>query len=72
MAKVISTCSKFARLMDKAGVRLMPNPVHAGMWRVLTPDGQLSDLANLTWAKDAARSLAARLLKSEEPPVDGV
>jgi hypothetical protein len=33
--------------------RLIPDPVYPGMWRVRWPDGRLSDMANLTRAKDA-------------------
>jgi hypothetical protein len=32
---------------------------YLGMWRVMAKDGTLSDMVNLTRAKDAAMSLAA-------------
>ena len=32
--------------------------MYAGMWRVVLPDGSLSDMANLTRAKDAAFVIA--------------
>jgi hypothetical protein len=31
----------------------VPDAVHPGMWRVRWPDGRLSDMTNLTRAKDA-------------------
>jgi hypothetical protein len=38
-----------------------PDAQHAGMWRIRMPDGWVSDLRNLAWAKDAAiRSLRHR------------
>jgi hypothetical protein len=33
--------------------KLVPEAVHPGMWRVRWPDGRLSDMTNLTRAKDA-------------------
>ena len=32
---------------------MVPDSVHRGMWRVRWPDGHLSDMTNLTRAKDA-------------------
>jgi hypothetical protein len=32
---------------------LVPDATHTGMWRVRWPDGRLSDMTNLTRAKDA-------------------
>jgi hypothetical protein len=50
------------RLLLRAGRRLLsaiePDAEWPGMWRVRLPDGRLSDMANRTWAKDAARALA--------------
>ena len=40
--------------------RVVPDAVYAGMWRVVLPDGSLSDMANLTRAKDAAFVMADR------------
>ena len=39
-----------------------PNLTWPGMWRVLLPDGYLSDMVNLSRAKDAAASLALSIL----------
>ena len=33
--------------------KLVPDSTHPGMWRVRWPDGRLSDMTNLTRAKDA-------------------
>jgi hypothetical protein len=33
--------------------KLMPDATRPGMWRVRWPDGRLSDMTNLTRAKDA-------------------
>ena len=40
-----------------------PDATWPGMWRVKLPNGQLSDMVNLTRAKDAAVALACALLK---------
>jgi len=41
-----------------AGVTIRPDPKWPNMWRVHLPSGQISDMTNLTRAKDAARSLS--------------
>ena len=33
--------------------KVVPDAAHPGMWRVRWPDGRLSDMTNLTRAKDA-------------------
>jgi hypothetical protein len=40
--------------------RVVSDAIHPGMWRVVHPDGSLSDMANLTRAKDAAFVMADR------------
>jgi hypothetical protein len=47
-------------------VRVVPDPVYAGMWRVRRSDGTLTDMANLTWARDAAVSIALGTLNRQE------
>ena len=42
--------------------KVVPDSVHRGMWRVRWPDGHLSDMTNLTRAKDAV----ACFLETEE------
>jgi len=39
---------------------IVPDARHPGMWRVLSPNGELSDIVNLTRAKDAALAIAER------------
>jgi hypothetical protein len=46
---------------------IVPDAVHAGMWRVRLPDAPLSDMANRTRAKDAAACLVAAGLNSRKP-----
>jgi hypothetical protein len=47
---------------------------HGSMWRVRMPDGQVSDMLNLSRAKDAASALALGILnagfeRTTAPPV---
>src|SRR5262245_40384758 len=48
-------------------LHVVPDKTYAGMWRVKYRDGSLSDMANLTRAKDAGRANALTILhgKSE-------
>jgi hypothetical protein len=58
----------FALYRDRAArpmLRVVPDATYPGIWRVRWPDGRLSDMVNLTRAKDAAVSLALRLLNRE-------
>jgi hypothetical protein len=41
------------------------------MWRVRMPDGRLSDIANRTWAKEAAAAIALSILKARETAREG-
>jgi hypothetical protein len=45
---------------DKAGITLVRDPDWPDMWRLRLPNGQLTDMVNLTRAKDARRSLSRR------------
>ena len=38
--------------------RVAPDHEHRGMYRVVLARGRLSDMANLSWAKDAALAAA--------------
>ena len=40
--------------------RVVPDKDHPGMWRSVKVDGILSDMANLSWSKDAVLAQAAR------------
>src|SRR5215470_17288885 len=42
----------------KALAHIVPDKTYPGMWRVLRPDGSLSDMVNGTRAKDVAWGLA--------------
>src|SRR5262245_622703 len=46
--------------------RIVGDLVYPGMWRVKMPSGKLSDMTNLTRAKDAAMSLALAILNREQ------
>jgi hypothetical protein len=41
---------------------VVADPKYPQMWRVRLPNGRLTDMVNLTRAKDAARSLALKAL----------
>jgi hypothetical protein len=44
----------------KALAEVIPDNEYPGMWRIRWPDGQLSDMANLSRAKDAAMVLVRK------------
>jgi hypothetical protein len=52
-----------------AGSRLMgevmPDSKHPSMWRSTMSGGRLSDMANITWAKEAVYAAAERELEYE-------
>jgi hypothetical protein len=43
------------------------DPDWDGMWRVRMPNGNVSDMVNLTRAKDAAQSIALASLNAASP-----
>ena len=45
--------------------RVAPDSEHRGVYRVVLSRGRLSDMANLSWAKDAALAAAIRELEYE-------
>src|SRR5262249_15332898 len=45
-------------------LHVVPDPTHPNMWRIRRPDGSLSDMANLTWARDGALTVALRILNA--------
>ena len=45
---------------ERGGVTIVQDPDWPNMWRVRLPNGQLTDMVNLTRANDAARSLSRR------------
>jgi hypothetical protein len=44
-------------------LHVVADKTYAGMWRIRFPDGALSDMANLTRAKDAALDHAQRITR---------
>lgn len=52
----------FVRRSGRPLATIVPDTEWPGMWRVRMPDGRLSDMVNLTRAKDAALSLALAVL----------
>jgi hypothetical protein len=49
--------------------RVFPDDRYPGMWRSCRADGQLSDMANLTWAKAAVLAAAERDILPAKSPV---
>jgi hypothetical protein len=47
--------------------RVVPDSKYPGMWRSVKSDGRLSDLGNLSWAKNAVLIAAQRELEWEDP-----
>jgi hypothetical protein len=45
-----------------AVLHIAPDAVYPGMWRVKRADGGLSDIVNLTWARDGAAAIALQAL----------
>jgi hypothetical protein len=50
------------RCAGKTIAGITPDQTYAGMWRVVRPDGRLSDMVNKTRAKDAATAIALSIL----------
>jgi hypothetical protein len=47
-------------------LRVVPDQKYPGMWRVERPDGSLTDMANCSWAKDAATAIALSFLNARK------
>ena len=63
---------KELRLYSKRGrllATVIPDSKWPNMWRVFLPDGHLTDMVNLTRAKDAAIALVLPRLNAGEEPV---
>jgi hypothetical protein len=52
-------------------IAIAPDGQWPGMWRVRYPDGGLSDMVNLSRAKDAAAAEALRILNAQETNLGG-
>lgn len=57
-------------------LHVVPDQTYAGMWRIQSADGSLSDMANLTRAKDAALAMELgrlnREIRHRQRPAEGV
>jgi len=56
-------------------VSIVPDAKYSAMWRVRYPDGRMTDMVNVTRARDAARTIAGSILDGREtaaeaPPVE--
>jgi hypothetical protein len=47
-------------------LRIVPDQKYPEMWRVERPDGSLTDMANRTWAKEAAIAIALAFLNARK------
>jgi hypothetical protein len=52
-------------------VEIAPDDTYPGMWRIKTPDGDLSDMVNRTRVRDAARSILLGILNTQETAPGG-
>jgi hypothetical protein len=43
-------------------LHVVPDETYPNMWRIKRQDGSLSDMTNLTWARDGALTVALRIL----------
>lgn len=50
------------------GFSIVPDASYPTMWRIKFPDGRLSDMVNLSRARDAARSLVLQALNPRQTP----
>ena len=63
ISPIRAECLTFALCYGHARIPLavvLPDPDWFGMWRIAWPDGRLSDIVNLTRAKDAAEAISER------------
>jgi hypothetical protein len=51
-----------------AFVEVVPDTIHAGMWRIRLPDGSLSDMVNRARSRDAAKSILMGILNTRQTP----
>jgi hypothetical protein len=64
----------YLRNRGRALATVEPDDTYPGMWRIHQPDGWVSDMANLAWAKEGAiRTALADLNRKEKgrdhPPI---
>jgi hypothetical protein len=53
-------------------LRIERDAAHQQVWRIRLPDNRLSDMANKTWCKDAAASVALAILNHRETTLGAV
>jgi len=54
------------RYRSRVLLQVVPDETYPGMWRIQHPDGWLSDMVNLSRAKDAAIGLAVGILNADK------
>jgi hypothetical protein len=64
--KTASGQALYLRDRGKALATVEPDATYPSMWRVRMPDGRLSDMARLEWAKEGALTIILRDLNSKE------
>jgi hypothetical protein len=47
---------------------IVPDDTYPAMWRVKLPDGQLTDMANITWTRERAIGLALEAISAGSTP----
>ena len=57
---------------EKIIARIIADETCPKMWRVVRPDGSLSDMANITRARDAALAQGLRDLNAKETAPEGL
>jgi hypothetical protein len=72
--KSASGYALYLRDKGRALATVEPDAVHPGMWHVHQPDGWVSDMARLEWAKDGTvRTVLSQLNRKEcgagSPPI---
>jgi hypothetical protein len=55
--------------MENVLLHVVKDEKYPNMWRIKMPNGKLSDMANLTWARDGAQSVALGILNKNRPKV---
>lgn len=68
--------NKLGLINGRRLVEIVPDEKYPAMWRVKRPDGSLTDMVNITRARDAARAMALRILNTQETmsqasPIEG-
>jgi len=67
---VAQNCLGTRTYLRNQGKALATVEQHAGMWRIRMPDGWVSDMANLSWAKEGAIRSVLSLLNRKETPAE--